>query len=205
MLIIFAIAILVFVVLSYPIGIGYFGGYQFVFDPKAWADFSTYVGGLTGPLLSAFALVYIANTFKSQRESVEFERLNVKIMILKEALDRQYKSIESNFEYDYKKSGVSVKNHFYEILNKELPKGKDEQDLAYGMLVYIAEFIRNYDYYSDCIQKLNVKGEEYKIENFVKVSFVDQISPKITLFEAFVDNNRMTEEHRKLLSRFKTS
>ena len=205
-LVVFALILFIVVLISYPIGVGLIGGHELAYTPKAWADFATYIGGLTGPFLSAIALIYIAKTLNSQKDSVELEKLVLKVGVLKDALDRHYSAIKSLLEKEYQSTGVSVEKHFYKLKNNSNPGGENEKVVANSMLTHIAMFSKNYQYFVCCLKELEKEESQKEHLGFsVKISYVDHIAPKIQLFEYFADKDHLPQEYQNWLEEFKSS
>ncbi|HGF3679819.1 hypothetical protein ACEWBC_18940 [Vibrio parahaemolyticus] len=200
-----AFVFLLVVGLSYPLGLGVFGGLAFELTPKAWSDFATFFGGVSSPILSVMALVYIANTFKSQQESVIISKNLIVINTLKDSLERHFQSIEQKISSPYKNTGQSVERYFIDLRNHKKVAVDDAVIVATNLLIEISYFSGNMQFY---LERLNDIGDS-KLEKdqlclTERLAYISKLSPYVSLLESHANLDELSPNQKEWLQELKS-
>lgn len=186
--------------LVYPIVLGIFGGFIFSYEPSAWADFGTFVGGVSAPILSTFALIYIANTLKSQEQNVKNQKLLQNIQTLELTIQRHYDGICETLDLPYQNSSNTVWQELKVVSRTNKPRIQDVT-AAKAILTQLAMFIKSLNYYLEQFKKLD---DDTDMANAIRISYVEYLSPKILILDNIIKLDSLPEEHKGLLKPFTT-
>lgn len=198
MVVVLAFLILAVVFLIYPIVLGVFGGYVFSYEPSAWADFGTFVGGVSAPVLSTFALIYIANTLKSQEQNVKDQKLLQKIQTLELTIQRHYDGICATLDLPYQNSSNTVWQEL-KVVSRTKEPSTQHVTVANAILTQIAMFIRSLNYYLEQLKNLD---DDTDMANAIRISYVEYLSPKILILGKLVNFDYFPEEQKELLKSY---
>ena len=200
-----AFVFLLVVGLSYPVGLGLFGGLAFELTPKAWSDFATFFGGVSGPILSVMALVYIANTLKSQQESVIVSKKLIVINTLKDALERHFQSIEQKIFAPYMNTGLSVERYFINLRNQREVAVDEAVIVATNLLVEIAYFSGNMKFYLERLRDIGESElEQGQLDITERLAYISKLSPYVNLLEFHANLYVLSPDQEEWLKIFKS-
>ena len=200
-----AFVFLLVVGLSYPVGLGIFGGLAFELTPKAWSDFATFFGGVSGPILSVMALVYIANTLKSQQESVIVSKKLIVINTLKDALERHFQSIEQKIFAPYMNTGLSVERYFINLRNQREVAVDEAVIVATNLLVEIAYFSGNMKFYLERLRDIGESElEQGQLDITERLAYISKLSPYVNLLEFHANLYVLSPDQEEWLKIFKS-
>ncbi|OBU25674.1 hypothetical protein [Photobacterium aquimaris] len=204
-LVVFALILFIVVLISYPIGVGLIGGHELAYTPKAWADFATYFGGVSGPILSVMALVYIANTLKSQQESVIVNKKLIVINTLKDALERHFQSIEQKIFAPYMNTGLSVERYFINLRNQREAAVDEAVIVATNLLVEIAYFSGNMKFYLERLRDIGESElEQGQLDITERLAYISKLSPYVNLLEFHANLDVLSPDQEEWLKIFKS-
>lgn len=198
MVVFLAFLILTIVFLVYPIVLGGLGGYHFSYEPIAWANFGTFVGGVSAPILSTFALIYIANSLKSQEQNVKDQKLLQKIQTLELTIKRHYDGIYATLDMPYQNSSNTVWQELKRVSKTKSPC-IEHTIAAKAVLSQLAMFIKSLNYYLEQLENLD---DDSNMRHAVRLSYVEYLSPKILVLKKLANLDEMPEEQRVLLKSF---
>ena len=200
-----AFVFLLVVGLSYPVGLGIFGGLAFELTPKAWSDFARFFGGVSGPILSVMALVYIANTLKSQQESVIVSKKLIVINTLKDALERHFQSIEQKIFAPYMNTGLSVERYFINLRNQREVAVDEAVIVATNLLVEIAYFSGNMKFYLERLRDIGESElEQGQLDITERLAYISKLSPYVNLLEFHANLYVLSPDQEEWLKIFKS-
>lgn len=200
-----AFVFLLVVGFSYPVGLGIFGGLAFELTPKAWSDFATFFGGVSGPILSVMALVYIANTFESQQESVTVSKKLIVINTLKDALERHFQSIEQKIFAPYMNTGLSVERYFINLRNHREVAVDEAVIVATNLLVEIAYFSGNMKFYLERLRDIGESElEQGQLDITERLAYISKLSPYVNLLEFHANLDVLSPDQEEWLKIFKS-
>ncbi|MEC6813734.1 hypothetical protein VXS05_01380 [Photobacterium toruni] len=200
-----AFVFLLVVGLSYPVGLGLFGGLAFELTPKAWSDFATFFGGVSGPILSVMALVYIANTLKSQQESVIVNKKLIVINTLKDALERHFQSIEQKIFAPYMNTGLSVERYFINLRNQREAAVDEAVIVATNLLIEIAYFSGNMKFYLERLRDIGESElEQGQLDITERLAYISKLSPYVNLLEFHANLDVLSPDQEEWLKIFKS-
>ncbi|HCE1483985.1 hypothetical protein P3631_08380 [Vibrio parahaemolyticus] len=200
-----AFVFLLVVGLSYPVGLGIFGGLAFELTPKAWSDFATFFGGVSGPILSVMALVYIANTLKSQQESVIVSKKLIVINTLKNALERHFQSIEQKISAPYMNTGLSVERYFINLRNQREVAVNEDVIVATNLLVEIAYFSGNMKFYLERLRDIGESElEQGQLDITERLAYISKLSPYVNLLGFHANLDVLSPDQKEWLKIFKS-